>query len=36
MLSTLTVVPTLILLTWLWPRIREPMAEDNAVVASAS
>ena len=26
-LSALTVVPTLLLLAWLWRRIREPVAE---------
>ncbi len=31
--SALTVVPTLLLLAWLWPRIREPVAEPGAAAA---
>ena len=32
-LSALTVVPTLLLLAWLWPRIREPEAEPGTAAA---
>lgn len=29
-MSALTVIPTLLLLAWLWPRIREPQSSDQA------
>lgn len=36
MLSAITVVPTLALLTWLWPRIRESTDEDAAAAVPGS